>query len=100
MTSAKMSSLDDSVELVADQEGPIRQTANSTGRRWPRMSTVTAPASAGEALDMVAAGLGFLVAADATQLDTDTQARVLRELEQDEAVLTAARAGCLATFTA
>ena len=64
------------------------------------MSTLTAPASAREALDMVRAGLGYLAAADPTQLDTQTQAQVLRELEQDDAVLTAARAWSLAAFTA
>jgi hypothetical protein len=64
------------------------------------MSIVTAPASARDALDMVRAGLGYLAAADATQLPAETQAQVLRELEQDEAVLTAARAWSLAAFTA
>jgi hypothetical protein len=63
------------------------------------MSTVAAPASAREALDMVRAALGFLAAFDATALDTETQALVLRELERDEAVLTAARASSLAAFT-
>jgi len=64
------------------------------------MSTVTAPASARDALDMVRAGLAYLAAADATQLPAETQAQVLRELEQDDAVLTAARAWSLAAFTA
>src|SRR6266496_5753429 len=64
------------------------------------VSTVTAPASARDALDMVRAGLAYLAAADPTQLDTQTQALILRELEQDEAVLTAARAWSLAAFTA
>jgi hypothetical protein len=64
------------------------------------MSAVTAPASAREALDMVRAGLGYLAAADAAQLDSQTQADCLRALEQDEAVLTAARASVLGTFTA
>ena len=63
------------------------------------MST-TAPADAREALDMVRAGLGYLAAADATQLPAETQAGCLRELEQDAAALTAARAGFLAAFTA
>jgi len=64
------------------------------------VSTVTGPASAREALDMVRAGLGYLAAADPAQLPAETQAQVLRELEQDEAVLTAARARSLAAFTA
>jgi Domain of unknown function (DUF222) len=64
------------------------------------VSTTIAPASASEALDMVRAGLGFLAAADPTQLPDEIQALILRELEQDEAVLTAARAWSLAAFTA
>jgi hypothetical protein len=60
----------------------------------------TAPASAREALDMVRAGLAYLAAADATQLSAATQAECLRELEQDAAVATAARASMLAGFTA
>jgi hypothetical protein len=57
-------------------------------------------ASVGEALDMVRAGLGYLAAADATQLAAATQAECLRELEQADAVATAARASILAGFTA
>ena len=59
-----------------------------------------APASAREALDMVRAGLGYLAAADATQLPAAVQAECLRELEQHDAMATAARAGFLAAFTA
>jgi hypothetical protein len=58
----------------------------------------TAPANAREALDMVRAGLGYL--ADAAQLPAATQAECLRELEQHDAMATAARAAFLATFTA
>jgi hypothetical protein len=58
------------------------------------------PVSAREALDMVHAGLGYLAAADAAQLATGTQAECLRELEQADAVATAARASFLAVFTA
>jgi len=64
------------------------------------MSIVAAPASAREALDMVRTGLGYLATADATQLDIQTQARCLRELEQNDAVSTAARAAVLGAFTA
>ena len=60
----------------------------------------TAPANAREALDMVRAGLGYLAAADPGQLPAATQAECLRELERDTAVLTAARAWILASFTA
>ena len=49
---------------------------------------------------MVRAGLGYLAAADATQLSAATQAECLRELEQADAVATAARASFLAVFTA
>src|SRR5438132_86829 len=49
---------------------------------------------------MVRAGLGYLAAADATQLPAETQAGCLRELEQHDAMATAARAGFLAAFTA
>ena len=53
---------------------------------------ITAPANAREALDMVRAGLGYLAAADAAQLPAATQAECLRELEQHDAIATAARA--------
>ena len=49
---------------------------------------------------MVRAGLGYLAAADPGQLPAAAQAECLRELEQDAAALTAARAGFLAAFTA
>ena len=49
---------------------------------------------------MVRAGLGYLAAADAAQLAAATQAECLRELEQDNAIATAARASILAGFTA
>jgi uncharacterized protein DUF222 len=60
----------------------------------------SAPASAREALDMIRAGLGYLAAADAARLPAATQAEWLRELEQADAALTAARAFVLAGFTA
>ena len=60
----------------------------------------TVPASAREALEMVRAGLGYLAAADAARLPAATQAECLRELEQHDAMATAARAGFLAAFTA
>ena len=49
---------------------------------------------------MVRAGLGYLAAADAAQLGAATQAECLRELEQADAVATAARASFQAGFTA
>src|SRR6185437_5748695 len=68
------------------------------GEEVTQMST-TAPADAREALDMVRAGLGYLAAADPAQLPAATQAGCLRELEQHDAVATAARAGFLGAFT-
>ena len=47
---------------------------------------------------MVRAGLGYLAAADTGQLAAATQAECLRELEQADAVATAARASILAGF--
>jgi hypothetical protein len=58
------------------------------------------PTSVREALDMVRAGLGYLAAADAAQFPAATQAECLRELEQNDAIATAARASILAGFTA
>ena len=58
-----------------------------------------APASAGEALEMVRAGLGYLATADATALAAETQAQALIALEQAQAMTTAARASVLAAFT-
>jgi hypothetical protein len=71
----------------------------SPGEEVTQVST-TAPANAREALDMVRAGLGYLAAADPGQLPAATQAKCLRELEQHDAMATAARAGFLAAFTA
>ena len=64
------------------------------------MTAVTAPASARDALDMIHVALDALAATDPGQLDPATLELILRELELDEAVLTAARAWSLATFTA
>jgi hypothetical protein len=65
-----------------------------------RVSAVTATASAHEALEMIRTGLARLAATDPTQYPDETQALILRELEQDDAALTAARAWSLAAFTA
>ena len=59
-----------------------------------------APASAGQALAMVRAGLGYLAGCDAGSLGTAAQADALIGLEAAEAQLTAARARILAAFTA
>ena len=49
---------------------------------------------------MVRAGLGYLAATDAAQLPAAVQAECLAELEQADAIATAARAFLLAAFTA
>jgi hypothetical protein len=64
------------------------------------MGTAPAFASVSEAMDMVQAGLSYLAAADAAQLDAGTQAECLRRLEQTDAIATAARASFLSAFTA
>src|SRR5215471_18766677 len=64
------------------------------------MGTVTAPVSADEAMAMVHAGLGYLAAADPAAMAAGEQARLLRGLEQGDAIGTAARAAVLGAFTA
>jgi Domain of unknown function (DUF222) len=56
------------------------------------MGTVPVFASADEAIDVVRAALGYLAAADATQLGAAAQARCLKAFEQADAIGTAARA--------
>ena len=64
------------------------------------MSTVPAPVSTAEALDMVRAGMGYLTAADPAAMAAQTQAECLQALERFDAMETAARAGILGAFTA
>ena len=64
------------------------------------MGTAPAFASVGEAMEMARAALGYLAAADATQLAAETQAECLRGLERTDAISTAARASFLSAFTA
>ena len=59
-----------------------------------------APASTGQALAMVRAGLGYLAGCDAGSLATAAQAEALIGLEHAEAQHTAARAKILSVFTA
>ena len=63
------------------------------------MNTVTAPADAEQALTMVRAGLGYLAAADATQMAAQVQAQCLHGLEQATAIGTVARTSILGAFT-
>ena len=64
------------------------------------MSIVTSPGSAAEALEMLRSAMGYLAAADATQMAAETQAQCLLALEQLDAAETAARASILGAFTA
>src|SRR6478672_10832854 len=66
------------------------------------MSTATAPApaSTGEAMAMVHAGLAFISTADATAMSAQERAWCLREMEQADSVVTAARTAVLGVFAA
>jgi hypothetical protein len=63
------------------------------------MSSVMSPASAGEALEMLTAAMGYLAAADATAMTAEEQARCLRVLERATSAATAARTSVLSGFT-
>jgi hypothetical protein len=64
-----------------------------------RVSTaVPSPASSTEALGMLRAALGFLSAADATQMAAEEQAQCLQALERFTSMSTAARASILGAF--
>src|SRR5258706_15392180 len=58
------------------------------------------PATAGEAMSAISAGLSYLNGADATSLTTAEQADCLRALEQAAAMHIAARSRVLSTFHA
>jgi len=63
------------------------------------MSPVPAFSSAADALAAVRAGLRFVAAADVTQMSVRSQAECLQMMEQADAILTAARASVLSTFS-
>jgi Domain of unknown function (DUF222) len=65
-----------------------------------KVSNSPAFADAAEAAKMACAALGFLAAADPTELATQEQAQCLHALEQVNAMSTAARAVILGAFTA
>src|ERR1700729_4079545 len=65
-----------------------------------QVSTIPAPASEAEALEMVLTGLSRLAAADPTAMAAQAQAECLLALEQGDAMSTAVRARFLAAFTA
>ena len=63
--------------------------------------TVTAPpASAGDALGMLASAMRYLAVADAAQMAAEVQAQCLKGLEQAAAAGTAARASILCVVIA
>jgi hypothetical protein len=64
------------------------------------MSLVPAFSSTADAMAAVRAGLRFVAAADATRMSVQSQAECLRDIEQADAILTAARASVAAGFTA
>jgi len=64
------------------------------------MKTVVSPHSAQEALGMLRSAMGYLAAADATQLATATQAECLLTLEQVNSIGVAARTLFLGAFAA
>ena len=64
------------------------------------MDTAPAITSATQALQLLESALGYLAAADPTQLPAEIQARCLQTLERADAVSTAARASVLGAFTA
>ena len=63
-----------------------------------QVSAVPSPVNVTEAMAMVRAGLGFLVAADAAELPGEVQAQCLEGFEQFDAMSTAGRAQMLAAF--
>ena len=63
------------------------------------MNPVPAFPSAADAMAAVQAGLRFLAAADATQMSAQAQAEALQMLERASAIVTAARASVLSSFT-
>src|ERR1700722_12395593 len=64
------------------------------------MSTIPAPASTAEAVDMYLTSLRYLAATDPTAMAAQAQAECLQAPEQGDAMSTAARARILAAFTA
>jgi hypothetical protein len=76
------------------------RTASITEEVTTTMSGAPSPASAAAALGMLRSAMGYLSAADATQMAAETQAQCLLALEQLDAIETAARTSILAAFTA
>ena len=98
-----MSSLDARIELVREQ--PSRRKEPVPDREQHRkevnvaMSDVISPVSTDQALEMLTAALGYLAAADATEMTAEEQARCLKVLERATAIGAAARTSMLGAFT-
>ncbi len=87
------------------RKGNGRQQQGTTAPRHreevtAQVSSVTAPASAAQALEMVRGGFEYLAAADMAALPVPVQGEFLQELERLAAVETAVRAALLAAFAA
>ena len=80
------------------EKEPVRRSA-STRREVTQVGPAPAFASVSEAMDVARAALGYLAAADAAQLDAETQAECLRGVERIDATAAAARASFLSAFT-
>src|SRR5690348_18405713 len=78
----------------------IQPLFSTPGKEVTPMGTAPVFASVSEAMDMVRAGLAFVAATDATELSIEEQAETLRNLEQANSILSAARTCVLGTFTA
>src|ERR1051325_10483337 len=91
------------IELVPEQSShrkeprPGPRTASKGGEL--RMSDVMSPVSTDQALEMLTAALGYLAAADATDMTAEEQARCLKVLERATAIGAAARTSTLSAFT-
>jgi hypothetical protein len=64
------------------------------------MTTVAAPASVDEALEMLTSAMSYLNRSDATQMTTELQARCLQTFERVDAAEIVARSKVLGAFTA
>ena len=91
------------LDAPLERGSPSTRTFKGTAARdlpgeVTQVSAVPSPATVTEALAMVRAGLGFLVAADAAELPGEVQAQCLAGFEDFDAMSTAARAQVLAAF--
>jgi hypothetical protein len=81
-------------------ERGLPQAASISQEVTIAMKTVAPPSSATEALEMLQSAMGYLAAADPTEMPAEVQASCLIVLERVDAIEIAARASILAAFTA